>query len=218
MKFLRQLDILNPMVVVYPVTIIGCGGIGNPTTLLLAEIGFEEINSMDPDSIEEHNSSNSLFPPSHIGEKKVYSCQKTIEYLTNLSIQAIPEKFDGCQSLSGIVVAAVDNMEARQKIWDKVKYNIDIPLLIDGRTGGETVQVFTIAPCQIEDVEFYEKHLFPDKEAVNLPCTERTIMYTGFIIAGLIGSQIKKWLNKEPYCQMLSFDLKTMTLVSILSS
>jgi len=209
----RQLDILDPSVIFYPVTLIGCGGIGSPTSLVLAKMGCSDITLMDADEVEEHNLPNQLFRLTDIDSKKVVACQAILQEFSTCSVRIIPEMFNGTQDLSGIVISGVDNMAARQTIWEKVKYNLDIPLYIDARLGGEVVQVFTIQPCQIEDIELYEKHLFLDEEAEILPCTARAIMYTGFVVAGLIASQSKKWLKNEFLYHYISLDLKTMTNV-----
>lgn len=128
-------------------------------------------------------------------------------------VQPIAGRFEGQMPLSGIVISGVDSMASRQMIWEKVKFNINVPLYIDGRIGGEVLQVFTIQPSQIEDIELYESTLFPDSEAAELPCTARSIIYTGFGEAAFICSQLKKWIKREKYYRKISFDLKTLTAV-----
>ena len=148
-----------------------------------------------------------------VDRPKVESCKSMVSEFSDCCVRTVFEKFDGSQPLSGIVISGVDSMAARQTIWDNVKFNFDVPLYIDGRIGGEVVQVFTIEPSQINDIELYERWLFPDEEADELPCTARAIMYVGFVIAGLIASQFKKSINNELFLRKLSFDLKTMTIV-----
>lgn len=213
MNYTRQLDILGPGDIIFPVTIIGCGGIGCITAVSLAKLGCPDITLMDDDMVEDHNLPNQFFRICDLGKPKVIACKEIIkDFSPDCQVTAITEKFDGSQSLSGIIISGLDTMSARKMVWEKVKYNIDVPLYIDGRLGGEIMQVFTVRPCQIEDVEFYEdeENLFPDEEAVQLPCTARAIMYTGFGIACLIGSQMKKWLRGEVYHRRISSDLKTM--------
>lgn len=213
MNFRRQLDILDPNAIVYPVTLVGCGGIGSPTALTLAKIGCQNLTLIDPDTVEEHNLPNQLYHLSDIDKQKVEACESMVRQFSNCEINMIPEMLNGNHSLSGIVISGVDSMKSRQEIWEKVKYNLDVPLYIDGRIGAEIIQVYTIQPSQLKDVELYEKSLFSDQEAVELPCTARAIMYTGFVIAGLIGSQFKKWVKNEQFFRRISFDLKTMTIV-----
>lgn len=213
MNYWRQLDILNPDMINFPITLIGCGGIGSPTALALAKMGAGRLILADPDSVEEHNLPNQLFYRADIGKTKVHALSKMLHDFAEVETETIPEKFEGQRPLSGIVISGVDSMNSRLMIWEKVKFNFDVPLYIDGRIGGEVVQVFTIRPSQIEDIEFYEKNLFPDSEAAELPCTARAIIYTGLAEAGLIASQLKKWIKEEQYFRKISFDLKTLTSV-----
>lgn len=192
---------------------IGCGGIGTPAVLNLAKVGFGEITLVDPDSVEEHNLPNQLFRFSDVERKKVDALKDMVLDFSDCSVKMTPELFED-QFLSGIVISGVDSMKSRQAIWSKIKYNIEVPLYVDGRIGGEILQVFTIKPSQIEDIELYEKYLFPDEEAEELSCTARAIIYTGSVIGGLIVSQVKKWLKNEQYYRYISFDLKTMTMVT----
>lgn len=212
MNFQRQLDILDPRCILYPITLIGCGGIGSPTALVLAKIGCPNLILMDPDTVEDHNLPNQLFPLVDTDKPKVDACKEMVLAFADCSIRTMPAAFDGIQDLSGIVISGVDTMKVRQQIWEKVKFNLGVPLYIDGRIGGEIIEVYTIQPSQIEDIEFYEKFLFPEEEAAELPCTARAILYTGFVAAGLIASQLKKWLKGgEKYYRRVNLDLKTMT-------
>lgn len=213
MNYRRQLDILDPDAIVFPITLIGCGGIGSPTALALAKIGCQNLILIDHDTVEEHNLPNQFFRKSDTGKKKVRACKSMLQKFSDCDVKAIPEKFDNKQNLSGIVISGIDSMQARKEVWERIKNNLSVPLYIDGRIGGEIIQVFTIQPSHIEDIEMYEKALFPDKEAQELPCTARAIMYTGFVVAGLIASQLKKWImNEQCFCK-ISFDLKTMSTV-----
>lgn len=214
MSFLRQLDILNPKEIIYPVTIIGVGGIGRAVAETLAEMGFKEIILYDPDIVELHNRPNQAYRKKDIRKLKVKATKEIIQEFTDwCQVTAIPEKFKGQKPLKGIVISAVDTMQSRKEIWKAVRYNLNVPLYIDGRLGGEIIQVFTVKPGQIEDIEIYERNLFSDEEAAQLPCTAQQIIYVGKIAGGLIASQVKKWLRKEEYHLEITFDLATMTLL-----
>ena len=211
MDFLRQSDMIAPSVAqLFPVTLIGCGCIGSPTALLLAKMGIGRLTLMDGDTVEAHNLPNQLFRLSDRGRPKALALADIIRDFSDASVAAVPSFFDGTQKLEGIVVSGVDSMKARSMICDSILMNLDVPLYIDGRTGGEIVETHTVRPCQVEDIEFYEHWLFPDEEGVELPCTARAILYTGFVISATIASQIKKWLNGEGHYRRIATDLKTM--------
>lgn len=214
MDYLRQQGILDPASeILWPVTVIGAGGIGTHAARTLAKMGFGQIRLYDPDIVEEHNRPNQSYRKPDIGKLKVLATKEIIlEFAEDCQVETFPVKFES-QELDGIVISAVDSMEARKTIWQKVKWNPSVTLFIDGRIGREMLEVRTIRPCQIEDIEAYEKTLFSDSEATPLPCTERGIIYVGEIIGGLIASQAKKWLKGEKFFNEIVFDLKTMVLL-----
>ncbi|OHB22476.1 MAG: hypothetical protein A2939_02865 [Parcubacteria group bacterium RIFCSPLOWO2_01_FULL_48_18] len=212
--FTRQLDILSPSELVYPVTIVGAGGIGSPVALCLAKMGFSRISVYDPDFVEDINVPNQIYRPADIGSPKVDALGSLIAELTGTSITVHQEKFEGQRLLEGIVVSAVDRMEMRMIVWKAVRYNTGVQFFVDGRTGGEVLQVFSAVPYQIEDVELYESMLFPDEEAAELPCTARSIFYVGFIIAGLICLNVKLWVRQQQYGRQITYHLVPGVFVS----
>lgn len=206
-NYSRQLDILNPDMIVFPVTIIGLGHIGSNVAHELAALGFEQITLYDDDKIEDVNFPGQLYrDPLDFGKFKVEAAKEILRlFHQQRQVKIFKEKFLGQRQLEGIVVSGVDSMESRKAIWEAVRSNIGVPLYIDGRTGGEIIECHTLRPCQIEDVEDYEKTL--QHQGVPLPCGGQSIGYAGRIIAGLIASQLKKWLKKEEYFQKLIFNI-----------
>jgi hypothetical protein len=77
--------------------------------------------------------------------------------------------------------------------------------------GGEVARIYSINPCDPDDIEFYESMLYDDAEATELRCTARAIIYNVFIIAGLIANQVKKFARAEKVVREIIFDLKTLT-------
>ncbi|MCD4762346.1 ThiF family adenylyltransferase [bacterium] len=210
MNYLRQLDILDPKLITFPIALIGYGGIGSPTGLLLSIMGCNDLTLKDGDRVEDHNFPNQVFFKEDEEIFKVDAGRSVITKFTDCDPKISHRYYESCDELSGVVISGVDKMSVRQTIWDGVKYNVDVPLYIDGRIGAEQIEVFTIRPSDIEDIEFYEeKWLFDDSEVAELPCTGRSIMYIGFMIAALIASQFKKWIKGEPYYGRISYNLLT---------
>lgn len=226
--FLRQLDIMNPAALFYPVTLIGLGGIGSFTAETLRKMGFRHFTLYDRDKIEAHNIPCQNYDSKDLGEKKVYACADKLSRCLDsaLDIETHPQSFN-TQPLEGIVVSGVDRMSARRAIWDAVQQNCAlIPLYVDGRIGvewgkeegrvrGEWIEVFTLRPSHIEDMELYEPHLFSDAEADELHCTAQAVVYVGNFIAALISSNIKKWVLNERYPRHLIFDSLTLDFVHV---
>lgn len=212
-KYWRQLDILTPSEITQEIGIIGAGGIGSPTALVLTKMGFPHITIWDDDKVESHNIPNQLFKESEIDEYKTTSLNKTLkEYDSDIDLFAFTQKFNSetKKLIKDIMICTVDSMTERQKIWKIIKDNEKCKFFIDSRMGGELLRIYSVNPNNIIDQEFYDEHFYSSKEADKLPCTARSIFYNCFIIAGLIGNQCKKFVKKEVYPKEIIFDLKNL--------
>lgn len=190
--FWRQLDIIPQSRLGFPITIIGAGGIGSPTALLLAKMGCSDITVYDFDTIEPHNLPNQFYRMDDLGQPKVQALLQIIRDFTGVEIKALNERFES-QGLKGVVIVAPDNMTTRSLVWKKVKLNINIPLLVDARMGGELGSVYVVNPVHPENIREYEKSLYTDEESAQTPCTATAVIYNTFMIASVIGSVIKTY-------------------------
>lgn len=210
--FWRQIDIISPSKLKISITIIGAGGIGSPTVLGLAKMGCSQITVYDDDKVENHNLPNQLYRVTDIGQPKVIALKGIVNEFTDVEIRAIQERIKEKKEFSGIVITAVDSMSSRKEIWQSIIWQPAIELYIDARMGGEVVRIYTIRPCDPDDVEFYKKSLYSDEEAVELPCTAQTIIYSVFLTASLICNQVKHLVKREEISKEIVFDFKTLTL------
>ena len=69
-RFLRQLDILPPEKLQFPIVVIGAGAIGSAAVVTLAKMGCGNMTIWDHDMLEEHNVSNQLCHLDAIGKPK----------------------------------------------------------------------------------------------------------------------------------------------------
>ena len=213
--FWRQLDIASPENFRnLHFAIIGCGGIGSPTAMVLTKMGVGSIELWDDDSVECHNLPNQLFPVNDVGMKKVDSLRQVCYTFSKAELTVHPERFDSTKEIRGVVISAVDTMAARKEIWERVKYNPSVPFYIEARMGAELGRIHSFVPSNPADIRWYEQTLYSDEEAEILPCTARAIIYNIFIIAGLIARQVKRFARGEAREKELIFDLATMTLLA----
>lgn len=212
MEFLRQLDLVSPETLDIPIHLIGCGGIGSFTALVLSKMGVRQLSLYDPDGIEEHNLPNQFFRLSDIGRRKVEALREILREFAGLAIEAQPVQVEG-QRMAGIVISGVDTMQARETIWRQgIRYRTAILRYIDARMGAEVARIYTVKPTDPGDIRFYEKTLYHDEEAESLPCTAAAIVYSGFAIASLIGNLVKRVATGEDLPREILFDFKTLTL------
>lgn len=195
--FTRQRDFFDPTESKARVTIVGCGGIGSATAVLLSKMGIPEITLIDPDILETHNLPNQFYPVSVeglLGEPKVdvlASVCKMFGYSEITTHQCRIEDYS--EKLSGIVVTGLDSMEARKNTWELVKKSAaGIQLLVDGRIGGQEIVVWSVNPKLQRDVEEYEKNgLFSDNDGEEAPCTARAVIDVMSTIAGAMVSSVR---------------------------
>lgn len=214
MEFHRQLDIVSVEELnKHHITVIGVGGIGSPTVLALTKMGAGNITVYDDDKIEEHNLPNQIYRTKDLNKNKVDGIVDICKEFSGYKINSNNTKFDQVET-PGIVISAVDSMAARKSIWDTVKYNPSVSYYIEARMGAEEFKIYTINPTDPDEIKMYEKTLYSDSEAAELPCTARAIIYNVFMIASLITCQVKKIVSKQDLCKKIFVDLTTLTLIA----
>jgi ThiF family len=214
MDLSRQQDLIEPDQLDLPITVVGCGGIGSFVVLALAKMGCRALSAYDDDRVEPHNIPNQAYRLADVGRLKVEALAELVRDIAGVALDLRAERVRS-QRLQGVVVAAVDTMSARREIWlQGIRHRAAVPLYIDARMGAEVARVLTVRPADPDDIRRYEASLHSDEEAANLPCTAQAIVYTGFSIAGLVASQIKKFLTGEPFKGELILDHKTVTFIA----
>jgi hypothetical protein len=210
-RFLRQLDIVSPEKLGFPITVIGAGAIGSAAVVSLAKMGCSSIAVWDDDRLEEMNVPNQLCKPALVGQLKVDALEELVFELTGVKIEKNPRRYGG-QFLKGVVIVAVDTMTTRQVAWKRVRLNARIPLLVDARMGAEFARMYAIRPMDIGQIEFYEQNLYGNDEAERLPCSARSIIYCPTVIGGLVALLVKQYAMNRPVPQEGLFDLPQLIL------
>ena len=212
MNYWRQTDIVDiDRVMQQPVTIIGAGAVGSFVALALAKMGAQLIAVYDDDRIEDHNLPNQFYRVRDLGMLKVVALQDIVREYTGTIIEALPVKYEK-QELEGVVIVAADNMEARRKIWEQVRYQTKVPLYIDTRMGAEVAIVHAVKPLDVDDVRAYEATLHSSDEAFHARCTEKAIVYTALGLAAITAGKVKKFLMAEPYKKTVVRDFRLSVL------
>ena len=195
-----------------PIRIVGAGSVGSFTCLSLSKMGAHNIKVWDDDMVDEHNISNQFYRTEDIGEFKVDALQKMIMDFEGIPIQIENDKWYGEDDCNGIIIAAVDNMNARKRIWEKVKGNSDVSLFIDPRMGGRVARIYAVNPMNPGD---FEDTLYSDDDAAEERCTERTILYNVLGISSFISKMIEDWMkNGVESSRELVLDYATYTLLT----
>jgi molybdopterin/thiamine biosynthesis adenylyltransferase len=214
MDLSRQIDLVETEALEIPVTMIGCGGIGSFSALALAKMGCTHLTVYDDDRVEEHNIPNQLYRLCDVGQLKVICLAEIIKDFTGTGVDARPERVQG-QRLQGIVVSGVDSMEARRRIWDRsIRYKAGVTAYIDARMGAEVARIYTVRPVDPDHVRLYERTLYSDDDAMQVPCTAQAIVYNSFGIASLVAGQVRRVAMGEACPFEIIFDQRTLTFLT----
>ena len=214
MRFLRQQDVVDAdKLANLKVTLIGLGSIGSVTGLYLAKMGVVKLTTFDSDIVDVHNVSNQAYGMSDVGLLKADAFATLVENQTSVMPNTIGMQYDGRQ-LSGIVISAVDSMKSRETIWRHLREQPSVQLYLDARMGLETLIVHAVRPqIKAERVE-YTRSIVPDDQALQEPCTARTICYTPLMAASVICSLVKRYVCDEMIPVRIVLDLATFTMMS----
>lgn len=175
-----------------PVTLIDAGAVGSQVAVMLAKLGVPKITVYDGDAIESHNISMSAYHLDDLGHYKVKALQSRVIEQSGLTIRAINKMYAG-EPLTGTVVACVDTMEARSLVWKEVKKNPNVDILVDTRVAKELISVFAIAPCDEEEIVYYEHFLYPTEAALRPTCGYHGIIHVGATAAAAVCANLTNW-------------------------
>lgn len=186
-RYNRQLDIVDVAKLSLPIHVIGAGGIGSWTTMLLGKMGCSNITVYDFDDVEEHNVASQFFSGSQLGEKKTEALRSNVYQFSDISIN-IAEVKDEDDISEGIVIIAVDSMNARKKL-NKILKDKNV-FIIDGRMGGLQAEVYCSTASE------YESTLVAnDDEVEHDMCTAKAISFNCSVIGGMIANYVRLFVN-----------------------
>lgn len=213
----HQTDIFDPDKWTYPVHVIGAGGIGSALLFPLMKLGVHEIHVWDKDDVEPHNiPAQLLYRPSDIGTSKVDAvCAFAERQEVQCKVVGHNEFVTENTDLGGIVISGVDSMKSRKAIWEAVKFNVSVPLYMDGRIGGEAYALFTLNPSVWEEIESYENNaMFSDEEAAQLPCAARTVIHPPMGLTEKIIGNLTLFARDLPCKSSINAHCKTTQMIT----
>jgi hypothetical protein len=214
LRFLRQQDAVDMIRLTrLDITLIGAGAIGSTTAVFLGKMGASGLTIFDPDFVEPHNWSNQLYRDDDIGKHKAIALGEVMEQFGGHLPEAYARRYEG-QELSEVVISAVDSMSSRSTIWRSVREKPEVKLYLDARMGLDTLMVWAVRPQVREDRVTYSQSIVPDDQALQEPCTARTVCYTPLMAASILCNLVKRYVNDEAIPQRIILDFATFTLMA----
>jgi len=212
-SFIRQQDVL-PVEKLRDakVTLIGAGAVGSFSTMTMAKMGIGHLEVYDRDSVEPHNLPNQWYRLSDLGKSKVDALKAIMEAFSDTEIVSHPGNFTA-QPVEGIVVSAVDSMDARLPIWKHIKASRNVSVYLDARMGVEVGRVLAVRPTDPLSVADYEAELYPSSEALQAPCTAKATVYCAAGLAAFVAAKVGKVILGRPYRSRFVVDFRQALMV-----
>lgn len=199
-SYMRQTGIFNPLNQKFRIVVLGAGSLGSFITLNLAKLGFSDIVVYDYDKVEKHNIPNQFYRVEDIGEYKVDALKDMIKSFADIEIQTyavmVEEKTIINHTLNTIYLLTFDTLEQRKMFFNKVK-DLGSGIVIDVRVGGEQLDIQVVDLFEIDEVEVWKKSF--DITPNDLPCGNRSIIYTNLSVASEVCNIVKKLNNDVLY-------------------
>lgn len=175
------------------VTIVGAGGIGSWTALLVSRLGVNCIVLYDDDVIELGNISGQLYTAEDVDMFKVSALSSELaRYSLFTNTTAFHERFVSGKPITKVVIACLDSMSARRAVFEDWKRKAlaaddkEAWLFIDGRLSAEVFQVYAVSGSSEEDMQRYSRTLFNDSEADSETCSYKQTSFMANMIASFI--------------------------------
>lgn len=215
MDFKRQTGIFDPEEnKKFSVSLVGCGSVGSFTALALSKMGVNLVEVFDSDTVEEHNIPNQFFKKQNVGKKKTEALQDLLEDFTDNFPNAYGNVNEDTEFKGVVVVSAVDSIDARKLIWKRVKASSPM-LYIDSRMGGRMFSVHSVDMLDDAEVKVYEEALASTKNGLEVPCTERSIIFNVLGLASVVCNQFVEFvlhheLKPVIHCDYSSYEVVTL--------
>ncbi len=195
--------------------VVGCGGIGSYTALLLAKMGVPIITLVDHDKVEEANVGTQLYGNNIVSQDKAGALATILRQQSlSLTVNDVRARFSPdvltayLYSPRRLIIMALDSIEARREVYKAVgsqahsKITTVDTLIIDPRMTLETLEVnaikFTSDFKVVRDA--YIDRLMDEKEVYEeQPCGEKAIPGTGMFAASVVMSIVLRWLKEQPF-------------------
>jgi molybdopterin/thiamine biosynthesis adenylyltransferase len=180
------------------VTLVGAGGIGSMTALVLSKMGVRDIVIYDSDVVAPENLATQLHRLGTEGEPKAEALQKTLAlFADDVQIYPMDEHVQAGHQLYGeVVISAVDSIQARKNIWQAV-LNGKTRWYLDARMSAEEFQLYTVDMNDLGDAVKYGRMIAYEDDASipDIPCTQKATFFCAAIAAGHIGATVRKILT-----------------------
>lgn len=189
----RQMDMIPLAALEKQITIVGAGAVGGVASLFLAKMGFAGQIVYDFDTIDTVNMNCQMYKVKQIGMSKVEALNEIIEDYTGHGLMDFHNRaFEEDDTFSTeIVCVPVDSISVRKNLFKSFMASPKARYLIDTRMAIEFGEVMVIDKWNKDLLKMYTSSLHDESESVQQRCTNKSVMYTSGIIAGILCKAVK---------------------------
>ena len=87
-----------------------------------------------------------------------------------------------------------------------------MPVFLDGRMGAREGSAYFVDKTKESTITRYNQSLFPDDEAVQLPCTEKSTIFCAYSISSIIGALITNNITGDDIDYSVDLDLTNLNV------
>lgn len=213
LDFSRQSEMLDPHDANGSITVVGAGSTGSAIGFCLVKLGARKLCIYDDDTVAIENIRSTTYDLSLIGMNKAKAAEHVLRQHADTDVTGIPTKFNA-SLLEGVVICAVDSMDARIKLWTRMKSASAATLYIDTRIGRTIGYLFCVRPNSRVDASRYEAFLHLTDDTIPLSCGQQRIICTAMMTGALVASVMQKWWTGQKIPGMIAFDTDAIQLHS----
>ena len=197
------------------VALIGAGGIGALTAVVLAKMGLALITVWDDDIVDRYNLATQFYRIGDLHKVKAYQIKEIIEEFSDLTnVIATAERVSvdtNIPPFASTVISAVDSIQARQDIWHALSKADAWNWYLDARMGAEVFHLYCV---NRNDCDWYSETLMSlvEDDIEEEPCTSKATIYTAAIAAGHIGIAVRDILTGNPLPGLLIHNISARTI------
>jgi hypothetical protein len=193
------------------VTLVGAGRAGSQIALVLAMMGVP-IRLYDGDRLGPENQGLQLYRQRDVraGRKKVMALRGLLQAIVpGCRVHVHPVWFEAneTQTRSPIVIFAVDTMATRRRLWERLRAQEGLVLLLDVRLGRGLLRLHEVNPADDDDVRAYQASLYDDETAAPDDCDDEASTYPAAAAAALVAGSLRAFIDGLPRPRWIGFDL-----------
>lgn len=193
------------------VTVVGVGRAGSQIALVLAMLGVR-LRLYDGDRLGAENQGLQLYRKRDVaaGRKKVTALRGLLQAIVpgaRVDIHPVDFAASPRQPTSPIVVLAVDTMATREQLWQRLRHDPRVLLVLDLRLGRGVVRLHAVRPSAPDDVDAYMTSLYDDAAAAPGDCADAAATHAAAAGAALVGGAVRAFVDGVPRPRWIGLDL-----------